>query len=173
MTREQTVWVHQASFTYRFDVPEKPLETLWSARKGWGYLRGKDIWVQKQCSLEELHKLGYEPFKPLGDPSVKVCARCGAYMCDIPGSLVSKHIAQCRGIGEDWLAIEEAITHDIRVRQYEAKIMAARLREQQELEEGEKRERFDRFRDDAQSRQLAKDRKKRLKKETKEELRNR
>jgi hypothetical protein len=173
MAKEQTFWVHQASFTYRIDPPEKILETLWSARKGWGYLKRRDLWTQKRCTIEELVNDGFEPIKPQGHPDVKVCPHCGMYMCDIPGSLMTKHIALCKGGGENWLAIEDAIVHDIRVKQYFGKIMAEKLREQQELEEAEKRERFDRIREDAQTRQLAKDRKKRLKQETREELKNR
>lgn len=173
MSKEQTFWVHQASFTYRTDPPERPLETVWSARKGWGYLKRRDLWIEKRCRLDDLLDRGYEAMKPPDGNSVIVCPHCGTYISDIPGSLVSKHMAVCRGGGEDWLAIEDVIIHDIRVKQYERKILAAKLREQQEQEEAEKKERFDRIRDDAQARQLSKDRKKRLKQETKEDLRNR
>jgi hypothetical protein len=173
MPKEQTFWVHQASFTYRLDTPEKMLETLWSARKGWGYLRRRDLWTEEVCTVEELAERGFEPMRSEDHPGVRICPHCRMYMCDIPGSLMAKHITLCRGGGEDWLAIEDSMVHDIRVKQYFGKIMAAKLREQQELEEGEKRERFDRIREDAQSKQLAKDRKKRLKQETREDLKNR
>jgi hypothetical protein len=173
MPEEQTFWVHQATFTYRLDPPQKLLETLWSARNGWGYLKRRDLWMEKRCTLDELLDSGYVALRPLDHPSVKICPHCSMYIYDIPGSLVGKHVALCGGSEENWLAIEDSIIHDIRVKQYHGKILAQRLRELQEQEEGEKRERFDRIREDAQARQLSKDRKKRLRQETKEELRNR
>jgi len=60
-----------------------------------------------------------------------------------------------------------------RMRSFEAQVLAARLREQEELELAEKKGRFDRIRDEQAARQEAKDRKKRLKKETREELKRR
>jgi hypothetical protein len=173
MPENRTLWVHPASYTYSFDRPEKTIETLWSARKGWGYLKRRDMWISRNMSPEELETYGYEALKPPDNAAVKICAHCGLYMCDIPGSLMSKHIAECGGLGEDWLALEDAVVHDIRVRKYHAKILAQKIQEQQELEEQEKRDRFDRIREDAANRQSAKDRKKRLKLETREELRNR
>lgn len=173
MPRNRTVWVHPASYTYSFDRPEKTIETLWSARKGWGYLKRRDMWIARDVSPGELEAGGYEALKAPDDPAVKICAHCGLYMSDIPGSLMSKHMAECGGSGENWLALEDSVIHDIRVKKYHAKILAQKMREQQELEEQEKRERFDRIREDAAARQTAKDRKKRLKQETREELRNR
>ncbi|MBI5248469.1 MAG: hypothetical protein HY912_03145 [Desulfomonile tiedjei] len=173
MPKEDIYWVHPASFTYRLDRPEKPLETLWTARKGWGYIKRRDLWIEKHCTLDELVHSGYEELKPADHQSVRICPYCRMFISDIPGSLVNKHLLQCKGGGENWLALEDAIIHGIRVRQYENKILALKLREQQEMEENEKRERFDRIREDAQTRQLSKDRKKRLRQETKEELKNR
>ncbi len=94
-------------------------------------------------------------------------------MESIPGSLVHKHIAGCRGGNEDWQKIEEAMISDQRMKAYEAKILAEKLREQAELADAERRERHDKIREGMLTRQAGKDRKKRLKEETKEEWKTR
>ncbi len=94
-------------------------------------------------------------------------------MYTIPGSLVQKHISHCRGGNEDWQKVEDAIISEQRMKVYLAKILAEKLREQAELEDIERRERHDKIREGMMARQARKDRKKRIKEEAREELRNR
>ena len=173
MRKQQTFWVHPASFTCRLDMPDQILETLWVERQGWGYLRRRDLWIKREGSLEELEAEGYVLRKPLGDEDVRVCPYCGMYMYAIPGSLVQKHISHCRGGNEDWQKVEDAIISEQRMKVYLAKILAEKLREQAELEDIERRERHDKIREGMMARQARKDRKKRIKEEAREELRNR
>ncbi len=111
--------------------------------------------------------------KPVGEEEVDECPCCGMYMQSIPGSLVGKHISGCCGGNEDWQKIEEVLVSEQRIRSYEAKIRAEKLRAQVELEDIERRERHDKIREDTMARQAKKDRKKRLRNETKEEWKNR
>ena len=116
---------------------------------------------------------GYVLRKALGEEDVVVCPYCGMYMHAIPGSLVTKHISQCRGGNEDWQKIEDVIISEQRMKAYLAKILAEKLREQAELEDMERRERYDKIREGMVARQTGKDRKKRLKEETKQDWKNR
>lgn len=166
------VWIHSASYTYRLDPPEKPLEAVWIAHPGWGYIRRRDLWVRRECPAETLRSQGYVELKP-GDDEVTRCPYCGMHISSIPGALVRKHMAECGGQGENWLEIEDALIDDQRRKDFAAKLEAERLREQAEQEAMEKKERFDRIREDYLARQLQKDRKKRIKQETREDLRNR
>ena len=167
------LWIHPGSFTYRVDEPEKPLETIWSAHPDWGYLRRRDLWIQTERPEKDMVNEGYVARKPLTDANVRTCPHCGMYICSIPGALVKKHLSECGGRGENWLKIEEAIVSDHRRRNHEAKILAEKMREKAELESLERRERFNDIRESAVAKQLAKDRKRRLKQQTKEELRTR
>jgi hypothetical protein len=173
MAKQQTFWIHPASFTCRLDRPEQILETLWVERQGWGYLRRRDLWIKTDCSFEELQADGYVLRMPPGEEEVVVCPCCGMYMQSIPGSLVQKHVAGCRGGDEDWQKIEEAMISEQRINAYEAKILAEKLREQAELADAERRERHDKIREGMLARQVRKDRKKRIKEETKEEWKTR
>jgi len=94
------------------------------------------------------------------------------HISSIPGALVRKHVAECGGGGENWLEIEDALIDDHRRKDFAAKLEAERLRERTEQEAMEKKERFDRIREDYFARQLQKDRKKRMKQETREDLKN-
>jgi hypothetical protein len=173
MTRDRNIWIHPASYTYRLDEPERLLETLWCERTGWGYIRRRDLWVRSEVSAEELERKGFVRRDPLSEDGARLCPHCGMYICSIPGFLTEKHLAKCRGGEENWMKIEDILTEDVRRKRYETAILQARLRAQTELAEAEKRERFDRIKEDQTTRQQAKDRKARLKRETKEELRNR
>lgn len=173
MSPKQTFWVHPASFTYSVDEPTNLLETLWCERPGWGYLKRRDLWITRETDLNELHAAGFQPRKPVSDQGVATCPFCGMYMSCIPGSLVNKHKSECGGFGENWQALEEALITDIRMRVYEKKIADQKRREQEELKDTERRERQDGIKEGLVARQLQKDRKRRLKQETKEELRNR
>ncbi|MGB6063652.1 MAG: hypothetical protein WBG50_02525 [Desulfomonilaceae bacterium] len=170
---QQTFWIHPASFTCRVDTPDQMLETIWAERPGWGYLRRRDLWIKRECTLGELEDEGYVLMKPVGEEEVDECPCCGMYMQGIPGSLVGKHISGCCGGNEDWQKIEEVLVSEQRIRSYEAKIRAEKLRAQAELEDIERRERHDKIREDTMARQAKKDRKKRLRNETKEEWKNR
>lgn len=86
---------------------------------------------------------------------------------------MQKHLAGCRGGNENWQKIEEAMISDQRMRAYEAKILAQKLKEEAELFDAERRERHDKIREGMLARQVGKDRKKRLREETKEEWKTR
>jgi hypothetical protein len=173
MTSEHTTWIHQATLTYRLDPPERTLETLWCERPGWGYLRRRDLWIATDFSPEELEAWGYVPRESLSEDGAQCCPYCDMYICSIPGALVAKHFSECRGGGENWQKIEDILTEDQRRRKYEARILAEKLRLENELAEMEKRERFDKIKEEQAVRQLQKDRKARLRRETKEELKSR
>lgn len=170
---KQVVWVHPASFTYRLDQPEKVLETVWVAHPGWGYLRRRDLWVRREGSIADIRAQGFIERKPLSDEGVRICPFCLMYISSIPGSLVQKHLAQCGGRVEDWLKLEQDVVEDVRRKNYERAILEERMREQAEQDVLERKERFDRVREDLVQRQLDKDRKKRLREETKQEWKNR
>jgi hypothetical protein len=167
------LWVHPGSFTYRLDQPEKPLETIWTAHPDWGYLRRRDLWIPTERAEAEMVNDGYMARKPLTDPEVRICPHCRMYIYSIPGALVKKHLSECGGRGENWLAMEDAIISDQRRKNHEAKILAEKMREKAEAEALERRERFDEVRESGIARQLARNRKRRLKVATKEEWKNR
>jgi hypothetical protein len=173
MSEKCTVWVHEASFTFRLDEPRRILETIWSERPGWGYIRRKDLWVPRECSIEELRRAGYVLRKPVAEDGAQVCPHCNMYIVGIPGHLVKKHVAECGGGGEDWKKLEDTLMENIRLRLHEARILAEKVRIERELEEAEKKERFERVKEEMLARQRDKDRKARLRRETREELRRR
>ncbi|MBI4961726.1 MAG: hypothetical protein HY913_00470 [Desulfomonile tiedjei] len=173
MTSRQIIWIHQSTFTYRLDAPEKILETIWCERRGWGYLRRRDLWIETDFSSEELETWGYEPLEPQSEGKAQSCPSCGMYICSIPGALVAKHFAECRGGGENWQRFEDILVEDQRRTRYEAKVLAEKLRLEAELADMEKRERFDKIKEEQSVRQLRKDRKARLRRETKEEWKSR
>lgn len=173
MSAKQTIWIHPASFTYRLDEPERLLETLWCERPGWGYLKRRDLWVKTVASPEELRAAGFYLRTPDSNEDVRICHFCGAYMCSIPGSLMNKHKTECGGFGEDWMALEDALVSDVRMKRFEAKIAEDKRREQEELGEEERRDRQDKIKEGLLARQVQKDRKRRLKQETKQEWKNR
>ncbi len=173
MATKRSFWIHPASFTYRMDKPEKLLETLWVQRKGWGYLKRRDIWVELESSTQELRDYGYTLRRSDSDDLVRRCPFCGMYICDIPGYLVQKHFSECGGSSENWQAIEEKLISDQRMQKYEAKIIEQKLRELAELQGAEKRERYDKLKEEISLRQQQKDRKKRIREETKEEWKKR
>jgi len=173
MNEQQTFWIHAASFTYSREEPDRFIETIWAERPGWGYIRRRDMWIKKNCSPEELDTKGFVLRKPADDEDVCLCPYCGMYICSVPGSLVRKHLLECGGGMEDWRKLEEIVIQEQRIKKYEAQLLARRQRELEEMEEEQKRERFEKVRDEMVSRQQAKDRKKRLKEETREELKRR
>jgi hypothetical protein len=173
MPRKQILWIHPASYTYSTTQPARLLETLWCERAGWGYLKRRDMWIKKEVDPAELHAAGYQPKKPPSDPSVSICPHCGMYMSGIPGSLINKHKSLCGGLGENWQVLEEALVSDMRMMKYEQKIANEKRRQQEELELAERMERQDKIKETFANRQLQKDRKKRLKQQTKEQLMNR
>lgn len=173
MTKKTTIWVHPTTYTFRLDEPERMLETIWSERPGWGYIRRRDLWVRKDASVEEMQGAGYVLRVPVSEDGAQTCPYCGMYICGIPGFLVKKHFAECGGLGESWSKLEEAVIEDQRLKIHEANLLAEKLRLEKEAEEAERKERFERIREDNLSRQRNKDRKARLKRETREELRRR
>jgi hypothetical protein len=173
MAAKQRYRIHAASLTYREDTPERLLETLWVERPGWGYLKRRDQWVLWECTREELVAAGYVLRRPVPGEEVLNCPHCGMYMCSIPGYLVHKHIVGCGGGAGEGTAMEESLIQDQRMKRYAQKILADKMREAAELEEMERRERFDKIRDEQLARQGQKDRKKRLKEQTKEDWKKR
>ena len=170
---KEVFWVHQASFTYRLDEPERALETVWTAHPGWGYLRRRDLWIRREGSIAEIKAQGYVERKPLSDEAVRICPFCLMYIRSIPGSLVQKHLAQCGGSVEDWLKLEQEVVDDVRRKNYEKAVLEEQMLALAEQDALERKERFERVREELAQRQLEKDRKKRLKEETRQELRNR
>lgn len=170
MQGECIVWIHPASYTFRLDKPDRVLETIWSERPGWGFIRRRDMWIMTQCKIQDLIRDGYVLRKPVSQDGTVTCPGCGMYISEIPGNLVRKHFAECSGGGEDWKKLEEAVIDGVRLKSYRAGILAHRLRIQREQEEAEKRERFDRIKEENLDRQRQKDRKARLKRDVKEEL---
>ena len=170
---KRTFWIHPATFVFQRHEPPKLLETIWVAHPGWGYIRRRDLWIRQECSLEELLERGFMERKPLADGEAMNCPHCGMYICSIPGALVKKHFDECGGMAEDWLAIEATVIDEKRIKDYERKLEDEAAREAQERLMEEKRERFDRIKSEAQARQIQKDRKKRLREETKREWKRR
>ncbi|MDQ7781481.1 MAG: hypothetical protein RDU20_01285 [Desulfomonilaceae bacterium] len=171
MNKKQTIWIHPTSYTFRLDEPERMLETIWSERPGWGYLRRRDLWIRKEASVDEIRNAGFVPRVPVSEDGALTCPHCGMYICGIPGFLVKKHVAECGGLGNSRAKLEEEVIEDQRRKIHEANLLAEQLRIEKEMEEEARRERFDRIREDNLSRQRNKDRKARLKRETREELR--
>jgi len=95
------------------------------------------------------------------------------YINGIPGYLVQKHTAQCGGPGEDWLKMEESMISERRIAYYQKMIMERIEQEKAEQEAQDKKERFDKIREEQQARQNQRDRKKRLKEATKREWQDR
>lgn len=171
--RQDLFWIHQSSFLFRQDKPERAIETVWVANPGWGYLKRRDLWLPIECTVEELRSRGFVERKPACDGEVSFCPHCGMYIHGIPGYLVHKHTAHCRGSGEDWLKIEEAMITEKRISYYERLITERLEREKVDQEAQEKRERFEKIREEQVARQQQRDRKKRLKEETKQEWKQR
>jgi hypothetical protein len=170
---KRTFWVHPATLVFQRHEPPKPLETIWIAHPGWGYIRRRDLWVREECSLEDLLDRGFTEKKPLTDGDALICPYCGMYICSIPGALVKKHTNECGGGEEDQRAIETAVIDEKRIKDYERRLRETAEMEEQERVMEEKRERFDRIRSEAQARQFQKDRKKKMKEETKRGFRER
>jgi hypothetical protein len=173
MQGKRTVWIHASSYTFRLDKPDRVLETIWCERPGWGFMRRRDIWTVRQCMIQDLIRDGYVLRKPISaesEDSAITCSTCGMYITGIPGNLVRKHIAECSGRGEDWKRLEETVIDAVRLKSYQSKILAERLRIQREQEEAEIRERFDRIKEENLARQRQKDRKARLRRDAREEL---
>ncbi len=171
MSENNRIWIHKTTYTYSISPPDREIETIWTKRDGWGYIKSKDMWVMSHTNLEELKALGYQEIKTDQDPFVKICPFCGMRCEFIPGSLLVKHIRECGGSGDEWIKIEEAMITDIRRRQFEEKILAEIKRQKEEEEERERKERFGKIREEAVAKQMAKDRKKRLKQEARNALR--
>lgn len=172
-TREKEIWIHSASFTYRVDEPGRLFETVWAERPGWGFIRRADQWIKTNQSEKELLSQGYVLRKPLSDEDVKVCASCGMYLCSIPGWLENQHLSECSGSGTDQRKLDEMVLDEQRIKRFEEKIRMKALQEKLEREAEEKRERTERMREEMLVRQMAKDRKKILKEEARDQLKNR
>ncbi len=168
----EILWIHPATFTYRRDAPQKVMESLWVDRRGWGYLRRRDLWIKVTDSVERLETMGYEEISLPGTPGVATCPYCRLYVSGIAGAFLKKHIAACRGT-DNGSALDEMLIDDIRIRRHEERILQAKLRAIQEQEEQERRQRFEKVREEQLAAQVTKDKKKRMKEETRQELRNR
>jgi hypothetical protein len=165
--------VHHLSFTFRFDEPERLLETIWTAHPGWGYIKRKDLWVREDGPPERFLEKGYIERKPPNRGDVTICPSCSMYISSVPPSLTHKHLVECKGSGLDWAPAETKMIDNKRLADYERRLRDKARSEKEEREAAEKRERFDRIKEEAASKQVAKDRKKRLKEETKKEWKKR
>jgi hypothetical protein len=94
------------------------------------------------------------------------------FISSIPGFLQAKHNTTCARPILDDRKIEEAVIDGVRMAKYEQKIIRQRMQEQLEQEEMERKDRQDRIKEEMFSKQQQKDRKKRLRQQTREELRN-
>jgi hypothetical protein len=171
MAHPKSFWVHEATYLYREDPPVRPLETIWTAHPGWGYLKRKDLWIERTATEAELQEQGFSPRRPVNERDVILCPSCGMYMNAIPGHMIDRHVTACGGGGENQSKMEEGRIDQLRIEKYEAKLQEARDRALRELIEGERRERMEKAKEEAQARQATKDRKKRLKDETRKRLR--
>ncbi len=173
MNQMRTFWVHPASYTYAADEPKTMLETLWVERPGWGYILRRDLWVSRECSETELIAEGYIRRNFSSGDKTGVCPSCNMYVDGIPGSLMAKHLSHCRGLADNSSKMEEILIQDQRLKMFERKLRLQREQELAELMEAERRERFDKVKEDNLARQQGKDRKARLKREAREQLRKR
>lgn len=169
----QTLWIHQATFTFTDKEPSVQVEALWVAHPGWGYLQRKDLWIKVQDDPAHLESRGFVRLPENGETPCIECPHCGMRIFSIPGYFISKHRGICGGGEEDYYAMEEQLISVQRLKWYEAKLERERLRLEKELAEAEKRERFDRIREDQLQKQRQKDRKLRLKEEARKTLRER
>lgn len=169
----RTYWLHPSSFTYRVDPPRTLLQTLWIAHPGWGYIRRRDLWVEQECARDELHERGFQELDPDADEIADSCPFCQMLIVGVPGALMRKHLSECGGMGEDWLSIEDAVISDVRLKVYERKLIEEARRAKEEAEYQEKRERFGKIRQENLARQMSKDRKRRLREETREGFKRR
>lgn len=171
--RKATLWFHQATYSYRLDEPDYLMESLWIVHPGWGYIRGRDLWVAVEASPEEMERSGFVELSAEADGEVTRCPYCAMLISGIPGGLVSKHLAACGGGEEKWQKMEELLIAEERVKWLETRILARILREKAEREEAQRKERFGKIRDDMLAKQQAKDRKKRMKEQTRQEWKKR
>jgi hypothetical protein len=168
-----TLWIHQASSTFRRDEPARLVQTVWVADPDWGFRVSRDQWITTERSVEDLVKSGYREVGGPDDAGVTVCPHCMTHMQGLPGSLVQKHLQACAGSGDDWRATEAAVIADCRLKQFEAQIEAEKKRAKEEAAAQEKKERFDRMREEIQKQQLAKDKKRKIREEAKRDLHKR
>jgi hypothetical protein len=168
-----TLWVHYATYSYRLDEPDYQMESLWIVHPGWGYIRGRDLWVPIKASPQKMEQAGFVELTSDSDGEATRCPHCQMLINGIPGGLVSKHLAVCGGSEEKWQKLEELLITDQRIKWLEAQILGRLLREKAEREEAERKERFGKIREDMLARQHAKDRKKRMKEQTRQEWKKR
>lgn len=172
MTRDSRIWAHHGSLTYRLDEPDVYLETVWAARTGWGYLMTRDVWLETEVAEEDLIAKGYVARRSSDSGFVRLCPTCGMYMCEVPGALAETHIAVCASSVENQLALDEFVLEQHRAAQFEARELRLKLKESEDLDAAEKRERTALMRDELLTRQRLKDRKKRLKEEIRGQLKD-
>lgn len=168
-----TLWIHQASSTFRRDEPANLLQTVSTADPEWGFHSSRDQWVPTERSDRELRDAGFTELGAPDDPDVVWCPHCRTIMQGLPGSVTQKHLRACDGGGEDWLYMEATVLADVRLKKYEATLLADAKRDKEERDAQTKKERFDRMKDEVQKQQMGKDRKRRIREETKKELRKR
>jgi hypothetical protein len=173
MAQSQTVWIHAGSQLFSFEAPDRLLETVWIAHPGWGYLKCRDLWAQAELTQQEIQERGFVRRARVVEGGAMNCPGCGMYIHGIPGYLVRKHVDQCLGNEENPAKMEEQVITQQRIKAYEKKIVDEIIRLKKEQEYQERKERFDKIRQDAMSKQAAKDRKKAMKQRTREELRKR
>jgi hypothetical protein len=167
---KNSVWVHHASGLYCSDTPIRLLETIWIETPGWGYMLRRDLWTYADDFISRPVSSGYKDLESYGKEDLRRCPSCGLLMIGLPGALASSHIASCSDGSRSSLQIDEIMIENRRIKLHEAEVMLRLQREKGEKEEAERRERTEKLRDEVLARLVAKDRKKRLKDEAREQL---
>jgi hypothetical protein len=168
--RKEVVWVHHGGGLYCANTPTRLIETVWIERPGWGYVLRRDLWTCSDEAIGDLVSSGYRDLDAFGKDDLRSCKGCGLLMIGVPGALVSSHIVSCNAGAKSLRKIDEIIIEKQRIKLHEAEVMLRLQRERAEREEAERRERTEKLRDEGLARLAAKDRKKRLKDEAKEQL---
>ncbi len=164
------VWVHHASGLCRSDTPIKLIETIWIETPGWGYMLRRDLWTYADDFVSDPVSSGYKNLASFGKEDIRRCPGCGLLMIGVPGALASSHIFSCSDMSRSSRQIDDIMIENRRTRLHEAEVMLRLQREKDEREEAERRERTEKLRDEGLARLMAKDRKKRLKDEAREQL---
>lgn len=164
------IWIHKATFSYRVERPTSEWQTLWVFRKGWGYMKRRDMWTPLRIDEDDLRKQGFVPLKLGSDPDVHVCKTCGLTMESIPGFLRQKHHALCARNSEEGRKLDEIMIEDQRIKIAEARLRRKELQERLEEEAEQKRERFDEIREETALKQMSRNRRQRLRDEAREQL---
>lgn len=167
---EPLIWVHRATFTYRLSRPSKQWEALWGYRAGWGFLKGKDLWMPTTLSQSELEANGFVRLESEYALQGRTCPMCGTIIGDVPGALIRMHFQQCSPSTAEWKKLDEFVLEEQRLKIAEERLKREQLEKRLEKEAELKREKVERMREEMAARQTERDRKRRLKEEAKDQF---